>query len=417
MWLFIHRPFEVWPVLGTLRIERVYMLGVIAIWLCSGPKGLLSNRLNRAFSLFAVVLVAAWLVSPYHELGTKVVGDYFKVGIFFVLLVTTVRDERQLRTIITAFLVIMALYMLHSLREYYCGRHAWRMDTHRMIGVDATYQDPNTFAATIVYSLPMLLPFWVKDASRRTKRLVLGYLALTVTCIMLTGSRAGFLGLSFFGIVSVLFISRRRFRLLACLVIAAPLIWMALPEDRQNRYLTIIDPSRGPAGAEASAHGRLEGLKDGFRLWQQYPVLGAGPGASRWARESGRRGMQLHNAYGQLLGDMGTLGVLAFLGILGALYANHTEMRRTCLEFPELQQGFPFRVSRAVTISVLLLLFMGMAGHNLYRYTWMWFGAFQAIGLYLVRKWVARHAPVEDSLEPCSLANTSTMTPLCPADR
>jgi hypothetical protein len=26
MWLFIHRPFEIWPVLGTTQIERVYII-------------------------------------------------------------------------------------------------------------------------------------------------------------------------------------------------------------------------------------------------------------------------------------------------------------------------------------------------------------------------------------------------------
>ena len=149
MWLFIHRPFEVWPVLATLRIERVYILGVITVWLLSGPKGLLPNRLNRAFAFFVTVLVAAWLVSPYPELGTKAVEDYFKVGVFFVLLMTIVRDERQLRMIITAFLVIMALYMLHSLREYFCGAHVYRGGTRRMVGVGVS--DPNTFATLSVF--------------------------------------------------------------------------------------------------------------------------------------------------------------------------------------------------------------------------------------------------------------------------
>ena len=29
MFLFIHRPFEIWPALGTLHIERLYMLGTL----------------------------------------------------------------------------------------------------------------------------------------------------------------------------------------------------------------------------------------------------------------------------------------------------------------------------------------------------------------------------------------------------
>jgi len=29
---------------------------------------------------------------------------------------------------------------------------------------------------------------------------------------------------------------------------------------------------------------------------------------------------------------------------------------------------------------------MGLGGHNLYRYTWLWFGAFQAIALDCMRR-------------------------------
>ena len=32
MFLFIDRPFEVWPWLGDLHVERVYMLFTLAVW-------------------------------------------------------------------------------------------------------------------------------------------------------------------------------------------------------------------------------------------------------------------------------------------------------------------------------------------------------------------------------------------------
>ena len=35
MFLFIHRPFEVWPWLGELHVERLYMLLTLAVWLWS----------------------------------------------------------------------------------------------------------------------------------------------------------------------------------------------------------------------------------------------------------------------------------------------------------------------------------------------------------------------------------------------
>ena len=37
MFLFVHRPFEVWPVLGDLRVERIYMLVMIVAWTVAAP--------------------------------------------------------------------------------------------------------------------------------------------------------------------------------------------------------------------------------------------------------------------------------------------------------------------------------------------------------------------------------------------
>ena len=48
MFLFIHRPFEIWPVLGEFRIERIYMLGTLLIVAGSPRKRFLPNRQHFA---------------------------------------------------------------------------------------------------------------------------------------------------------------------------------------------------------------------------------------------------------------------------------------------------------------------------------------------------------------------------------
>ena len=65
MWLFIHRPFEIWPVLATFRIERVYMIITIVCWLASNQKFPSSNRLHLRFLLFILVMIVSWLLSPH----------------------------------------------------------------------------------------------------------------------------------------------------------------------------------------------------------------------------------------------------------------------------------------------------------------------------------------------------------------
>jgi hypothetical protein len=68
MFLLGHWPFEVWPWLGTYRIERVYMLFCMAYWLLVFPgKHWVRNKLNLAFLFFWMVLLFSWLTSDYQQ--------------------------------------------------------------------------------------------------------------------------------------------------------------------------------------------------------------------------------------------------------------------------------------------------------------------------------------------------------------
>ena len=53
MFLFIHRPFELWPVLGDLHVERVYILGVILAWAVWPGKTWFPNLQHLAYLAFA----------------------------------------------------------------------------------------------------------------------------------------------------------------------------------------------------------------------------------------------------------------------------------------------------------------------------------------------------------------------------
>lgn len=389
MWLFIHRPFEVWPWLGEWRVERVYMLATIGYWLLWDGKGWSSNRLNWAFGIFFIVIIVAWQLSPYREAGTATVENYGKIAVFYVLLISCIRDERTLQFIVAAFLVCTALYMAHSLREYGNGRYVYRMGTARMIGVDTTLGDPNSFAASLVYALPMTIPFW-STWRRNSFRLALGaYCLLTVICVLLTGSRTGLVGLVLC-LATLLWMSKYRLRLLCIVAIIAPLIWSSLPRDRQLRYLTLWDPSYGPANAQQSAEGRTEGWRDGVTLWRVNPLFGVGPGVFGLATG---KGFQSHQLYGQVLGELGTLGAVSFIAVVVCFAINSIEIRRFALRHRVNGALFLERLNTAIVLCILLLLLFGFGGHNLYRFNWWWFGGFQAVALAVMRACGQARAP------------------------
>lgn len=382
MFLFIHRPFEVWPVLGDLRVERVYMLGTLLVWAVSSGKRWLPNAQHVAYAGFAGAVVLGWVVSPWMDQGQPVVEDWFKIVVFYVLLVTTVSDEKGLKRLVAGFICVMGVYLLHSLKEYQAGRHTYRMGIARMIGVDTTLGDPNSFGASIVFALPFIACLWRAGVAGRAGKLALsGYAGLSVVCVLLTGSRSSLIGLVAYGLILVMG-SRRRWRFLALAACAAPVAFVALPPSLQTRFETIIDPDVGPANAKQSGEGRIQGLFMGLDLWAGNPLTGVGPGA--W-RPATRQPIESHNLYGQLAGELGTAGVLTFGAVVGCFVLNLRRVGTVRLARPEWQNELPCQVASAVAVGLFLLLFMGNFGHNLFRFSWLWYGGFLIIARHVVQ--------------------------------
>lgn len=183
---------------------------------------------------------------------------------------------------------------------------------------------------------------------------------------------------------------RQKRGLMLALAGAAGCVAIALPGPLQNRFLTIIDPSYGPQNALVSASSRLEGLLLGVQVWQDSPLLGHGP--SSFAIVTGR-GLGAHNVYGQVLSETGLVGALAFAGLLACFLLNSLEARRLHRRTGARADDFPYLVCRAIGINVLLMLLCGWAGHNLLRYNWQWFAAWQIIAVACLRA-RTRTAPV-----------------------
>lgn len=382
MFLFVHRPFEFFPSLAGMYVERVYAaFAIVAVFLSPG-KHWPSNRQHLAYLAFAAAVLFCWLVSPWSAAGQPVVEDWFKVVVFYVLLVAATRTEKDLRFMVLGFLGVMAVYMLHSLREYVNGRHVYRMGIPRLIGVDVTQGDPNSFGASIVIALPFLVVFWQTARNKMMRVLMAGYLGLSVLCVLLTGSRSSLVGLAVWSLVMVLR-SKYRKRLVPVLVLAAPLAFVALPGSLQERFETIVNPNAGPESARASGNGRVEGLLIGGQLFVDNLMTGIGPGA--W-RPATKRDIEAHSLPGQLAGELGLPGVVTFSAILWCFWGNIRRSRRLAAASDDPRDDFLGKLAGAVGFGVVLMLFMGLFGHNLFRHNWLWYGAFVILARHALER-------------------------------
>jgi O-antigen ligase len=403
MFLYIHRPFEVWPALGTIRLELLYMIVVAIAW-AGTKKRMVSNPLVGTYSAFVVATLFCILASPWCEHCLEVHEGFFKMLVFCIFVITAIHDEEKLKTLTVGFLIVFTIYMLHSLVEFGLGRHVYRMKVARMVGVDATHGDPNAFAASLLMALAFVPAAW-KLPGRRLKWFLGGFTALAGVCVALTGSRSGFVGVLIWA-AAVIGRSRWRVPLAIAAIAGSPLAWAALPEQYRTRFETIIDPSVGPKNAQASVQGRLDGLRIGFELWQANPLTGIGPGA--WRPATGRE-LESHNLYGQVVGEMGTLGALTFLSVLAAFAVNFWSIRKAYRENPHWGQDFLYEFNYAIALTIFLLLFEGNFGHNLFRYCWAWFGAFLVVARHCVEErrqreltmnWDEPEAPFHRGVQP-----------------
>ena len=377
MWLFVHRPFEVWPWLGELHIERIYILVTLAYWVTQ-PKTWTANRVNVGAACLAASITLSTLLGPLGSFASIEAQNWYKLLFFYVLVMTSVREYDDFKVLVIGFVAILGLYELHSLREYFNGRGQERMGIWRMVGVDASLGDPNSFAASVNYGIPMLLPVAALVSKRWQKWAIGGLLMLAVTCIVLTGSRGGFVGLTL-TLVTIGLVSKYRWRLLPLLLIAAVLLWASLSDKLRNRYWTLIDPSVGPANAEESAESRKVFFFIAVDIWQHYPIFGVGPGG--YPSESGT-GMNPHSLYAMTISELGTVGAIAMCVLSAGFFVNfRTAYRIYKSSVSTVDTRFCYFTVCAAGFAALLLLILGFGSHNLYRYTWLWYAAFSSLAL------------------------------------
>jgi O-antigen ligase len=383
MWLFVHRPFEVWPWLATLHIERVYMIFTLVYWLMTSARLPPPNRLHFRFALFILAMVVSWTLSPYQAFGEVALESYLKYAVFYFLVVASVRNEHDFLSLLTGYVGSMTLLMVHSLREYYCGNQRWEQGFNRLIPVGWTY-DFNDFSALIVCSLPFVWILWRHWKTRNMRILLAGYVGLSIFCVVLTGSRMGAVGLLLASMMAC-FASPYRWRWMAMYPVLFAMAWIFMPDQQKNRYLTLLGDEY-KTKYTTTGNWRVDGFEKGLMLFDQRPLFGFGP--MSFAKAEGR-GMMPHNLYGQLLAELGLAGTLAFGMFLVGAAQNHFEARRLARDMNIEADSLAWHSVAGMSAIFVMLVIMGWGFNFLFWHVWLWFGGFQAVALECLKRQTA----------------------------
>ncbi|WP_193222311.1 O-antigen ligase family protein [Alkalilimnicola sp. S0819] len=414
LWALIATPQYRFDILATLHYEKLL---VAAAWLSLLLAGRVQARLSTTSGLLLLLYLFMWvshLFSPYPQTADAQwwVSTYWKLLLFYFLVLFTVSGVRDVQRLFAALVVVSLLYQLHSWLDFVQGgAYVWQQGVRRIIGVWSAsgMGAPNAFGMLALFTLPFALAWRDVSTGAWLRRALLGGALLCAASILFSGTRAALAGLIFYLLLRY---GRALARpaVLMGLALVGVLALAALPTDMRLRYLSLVmdvEQLERPAEelASASAQSRLQGLRDGVALGFQRPLLGYGPGASAAARAERLPGeqwldiegeaLQLHNLYGQLMAEGGLpgtlLAVLLMLHVLGSL----RRLRRDADPLTAHWAG-------ALMLGVLVFMFYGLASHTLYRFHWLLLFAAQAA---LVGAW--RRASVPAGTPPAGLAGVA----------
>ncbi len=385
---FLIRPQELFPNLAVMHYPYEKFIGIVVIislvfsYLVRGKnfelfdvdKGVLSFVLAVALS----VPVAVWVGGAKDEFII-----FFKIILAYLFIARVTDTQGKFKSVIWFYVLSVGFIAISSMINYYLGNYEYTMGIQRAAGLggeQGLYSDPNSTASTLVLGMPFI--FHTMKAYRRLSvRIFLGLLFLSsLWTVVITGSRGGMLG----AILMLLMIGwKSRHRMLSIVAVFFTILVFAavMPEQYVERFASIARYNEldDETGASESAQGRIKGLKVGLEILYHRPLTGVGIGCfTVYNHDHHGSWLQPHNLVGQLAGEVGFIGILAFIYFIYKLTSNITFIRRM-LKRHGLEDHFNYHIATAAKISLILLFFLGMFAHNLYRFNWYLIASFVAI--------------------------------------
>lgn len=182
------------------------------------------------------------------------------------------------------------------------------------------YGDPNYLAEYLALTVPLAVAFIARPGMRWSIRLLCGVsVLLTVTCIVLTFSRGGFLGLVFGGLVWAVRERAQRAKALVLSALLAVGVAIFAPATYWERNDTLEEFQE-----DQSAQGRVHAWQVASSANLEHPLRGVGGGAFReaWALyappEVREHPLVAHNIFLDTLAELGWVGFFLFLTFAGS---------------------------------------------------------------------------------------------------
>ena len=382
--IFFFEPNSLWT--ASIQYEKIVVLVVMvsyALHLALEEKKFPIHKMDKAFFSFLVVCFLSIWFSPGDLINAwDIFFHLFRLFVVYVLVSRLANTEPRLKIVVWLYILSLVFISAHSTYNYYSGHYHVAMGINRASSF-GSLGDPNSLASSLVIGMPFL--FFMMRHYRSL--LIRGFLAsaalLSLWTIIITGSRGGLLGLlACAGVLSIF--SRHKLKVISLIIAVFVVSFVLMPDQYRDRMATITDLG-GESSASASARGRIDGLVLGFKFMAERPLSGVGIGNFSWANRNFGNGVWLdaHNLLGKLAGELGLPGIIAFAAFI---YVCVSSIRQTRRKYKNhgVAVDYSFHLNDAMYVSIIMLLFQGLTGHNLYRFNWYILAALILVNINIV---------------------------------
>jgi len=334
------QPVQFFPGIQQYNVSLLMGVGVIAGWIIHFVfSGNLNSSKNNIMVKVVLLLLIWSIISTILNPEATWSYFYYLLGsiIPFFLFVYLIKTREQLITILWVLLIMGVIAALYGI---YCAKANIGINDRGIVRITSFMHNPNAYAHSIVLLVPMAIAFLLYYKKKKYKLLLSFFIFSLVVGLMLSYSRNSFPPLAFFLLFTPFMYYRGNKKILAIVItiILLPIFYYALPDKVKWRYTNRILNTFQAQSLEEIDLGRVETIRAGWRMMFQNPIFGVGIGAFglEYADISQRssdiqfvesrydegRGLNAHNLYVEVGGQLGIAGLMIYLFLLFLAYKN-----------------------------------------------------------------------------------------------
>ena len=325
--VFVYPVFGVFlVVIGAAFLPTMALVGIIlltfvsfAVKLMKQPKKPFKLDLTGgAIGIFVVIILISSLFSYERKESLKVAAVLLVFMAFYMLLYNLIENKRQLRALLSMFLLTGLGVSLIGIYQNFAGTAAGNVWIDQDMFSDiqgriySTFDNPNVFGEYLLLVIPLSFAWMIQRKNPLAKSVACINTLLLCLCMVFTYSRGCWLGLIFAVVLFTAFSNKHYFVLFG---IVGAVAVMFLPDSIMNRFTSIGNLE------DSSSLYRLFIYLGSIGLLRHFWFSGIGPGTPAFNRiypyysYSTIIAPHSHNLYLQTFIEYGLAGIISFLTI------------------------------------------------------------------------------------------------------